>query len=266
MFVPRWLNLNRSWRGWRFIIWHTVHHTSSSPSFLPRSWAKSHLNKYKNNTQRQKDKSCFHSRTWFVTVQSLPHHPGWVKWKEIKLYPPLGLMVNALHHPTATDDWDAAQWEWPQEASTETVVINLSLITLNIFVWSHQASKNPEHVSQSVGYEEQELVETHGGGGYDACNVLFPGALPEGGASLVAASCSYQTECSSACLSEFTPGASRAIILNGGRYNPMNMCNHVLVRQRDEGREEEVNLVERFSIYHDMSMGACWPKQSRIDV
>lgn len=112
-------------------------------------------------------------------------------------------------------------------------------------------------MSQSVGYEEQKPVETHGGGRYDVCNVSFTVALPEGGASLVAASCSYQTECSSACLSEFTPGASRAIILNGGRYNPMNMCNHVLMRQQDEGREEGVNLVERFSICHDMSMEAC---------
>lgn len=95
----------------------------------------------------------------------------------------------------------------------------------NIFVWSHQAPKNSEQewVSQtSLGYEEQKSVETlfHGGGGYNDFNVCLPGAAFKGGVCLVAAPCSNQTECSSECLNEFTPRATRVIIHNGGGITP----------------------------------------------
>lgn len=79
----------------------------------------------------------------------------------------------------------------------------------------------------------------HGGGGYNDFNVCLPGAPFKGGVCLVAAPRSNQTECSSECLNEFTPRATKLIIHNGERYNPMNTCNHVLLRQRnEEGRRE----------------------------
>ncbi len=135
--------------------------------------------------------------------------------------------------------------ETPGGIQKKTVVINLSLIS-SIFLSGvikcpriQSRSESVSHHWDMRGRSQRILCFTASGGGYDGCNVSFTGAPPEGGVSLVAASCSYQAECPSACLSEFTPRASRAIILNGGRYNPMNMCNHVLMRQRDEGGRRE---------------------------
>jgi len=34
MFAFRWLHFNRSWKGWRIIMWQPIYHTSSSPSAL----------------------------------------------------------------------------------------------------------------------------------------------------------------------------------------------------------------------------------------
>lgn len=49
--------------------------------------------------------------------------------------------------------------------------------------------------------------------------------------------------------SEFTPQAAGGIILNGGRCDPMNMCNHVMLQRTDEeGRWlESSSLLEQTS-------------------
>lgn len=154
----------------------------------------------------------------------LPHHTKTtldeLRERKLNFYPPLGLMLNALHQQTGMITEPQLKWIRPREASKETAVINWGLVTpifLSRVIKHPRVQIRSESVSHHWHEEHKSLETVLHGGGCNGCNVSFPWALPESGASLVAASCSYQTECSSACLSEFTPRASCAIILNGGR-------------------------------------------------
>lgn len=68
----------------------------------------------------------FSFKGWICVSAILPHHtktnPGWVKRKEIKFYPPLGLMLNALHQQTGMITEPRLKWIRPWEVSKETAV------------------------------------------------------------------------------------------------------------------------------------------------
>lgn len=152
-----------------------------------------------------KEKICF-------SDTSHKNNTGWVKRREIKFYP---LLVNVLHHqtgmmtePQLNESSDSRMH--PKRWVTHQYVSHCS----NIFVWCHQPSRE-FRVSQSVSHHSVMRSRSqwrllHERGGYDDCNVSFPWAHTEGGLSLVAASCSYRSECCSACLSEFTYRAKQS--------------------------------------------------------
>lgn len=114
-------------------MWHTVPHTSSSPSVPPHLWAKCHLNKHKFNTHRQRlIGQCMFSFKGKIGHSAIAHknnNPGWVKRKEIKFYPPLGSMLNDLHQQAGMMSEPKLKWIRPREASKEAAVIDLCLIT-----------------------------------------------------------------------------------------------------------------------------------------
>lgn len=128
-----------------------------------------------------------------------PHHTKTtvdeLRERKLNFYPPLGLMLNALHQQTGMITERQLKWIRPREASKETAVIDLGLV-MPIFLSGVIKHPRVQSRSESVSHhwhEEQKSLETvlHGGG-CNGCNISFPRALPEGGVSLVAASCSYQ--------------------------------------------------------------------------
>lgn len=154
MFVHRWLNLNKSWRGWRFIIWHTVHHTSSSPSFPPHSWAKCRLNKQHAETKRYRIIHVFiqgKDLSQRNLATSHKNNPGWVKRKEIKFLPSSEFDVKCSASTNWDDYWATAKMNKTPGGIQRNCSHQLGSRHANIFVWSHQAPKSSdqEWVSES---------------------------------------------------------------------------------------------------------------------